>query len=212
MAKMVSSYSIQNLIQSTEYLLKLTCSLRDEINNLETAREEVRNQQKVATKQGSLVKKMTNYMSEELERIELSNSNEQKNSSQTSEFSNEIDKFSVTESKLRVLRERLAEFIEGDDAESLKAADRSLSIELKQYESFLLTLTTSLNEKIPSLEKISDTVIAAALANGSRSLRSTSRAQRNPMLLFLLAGSFLLRFDTRRFVGLLFHEPPRRTR
>ena len=50
------------------------------------------------------------------------------------------------------------------------------------------------------------TVIAAALANGSRSLRSTSRAQRNPMLLFLLAGSFLLRFDTRRFVGLLFHE------
>ena len=156
MAKMVSSYSIRNLIQSTEYLLKLTRSLNDEINNLETIRDEVRNQQKVATKQGSLVKKMTNYMSEELERMELSFSNEQKNSSKTSEFSNEIDKFSVTESKLRVLRERLAEFIEGDDAESLKAADRSLSIELKQYESFLLTLTTSLNEKIPSLEKIYD--------------------------------------------------------
>jgi len=156
MAKMVSSYSIQNLIQSTEYLLKLTCSLRDEINNLETAREEVRNQQKVATKQGSLVKKMTNYMSEELERMELSYSNKKRNSSQTSELSNEIDKFSVTESKLRALRERLAEFIEGDDVESLKAADRSLSIELKQYESFLLTLTTSLNEKIPSLEKIYD--------------------------------------------------------
>ncbi len=160
MAKMVSSYSIRNLIQSTEYLLKLTRSLNDEINNLETIRDEVRNQQKVATKQGSLVKKMTNYMSEELERIELSYSNEQKNSSKTSEFSNEIDKFSVTESKLRVLRERLAEFIEGDDAESLKAADRSLSIELKQYESFLLTLTTSLNEKIPSLEKISDRIKA----------------------------------------------------
>ncbi len=156
MAKMVGSYSIRNLIQSTEYLLKLTRSLNDEINNLETIRDEVRNQQKVASKQGSLVKKMTNYMSEELERIELSYSNEQKNSSKTSEFSNEIDKFSVTESKLRVLRERLAEFIEGDDAESLKAADRSLSIELKQYESFLLTLTTSLNEKIPSLEKIYD--------------------------------------------------------
>ncbi len=160
MAKMVSSYSIRNLIQSTEYLLKLTRSLNDEINNLETIRDEVRNQQKVASKQGSLVKKMTNYMSEELERIELSYSNEQKNSSKTSEFSNEIDKFSVTESKLRVLRERLAEFIEGDDAESLKAADRSLSIELKQYESFLLTLTTSLNEKIPSLEKISDRIKA----------------------------------------------------
>ena len=160
MARMVGSYSIRNLIQSSEYLLKLTRSLRDEINDLETARDEVRNQQKVATKQGSLVKKMTNYMSEELERMELSYSNKKKNSSQTSELSNEIDKFSVTESKLRALRERLAEFIEGDDVESLKAADRSLSIELKQYESFLLTLTTSLNEKIPSLEKISDRIVA----------------------------------------------------
>ena len=160
MAKMVGSYSIRNLIQSTEYLLELTRSLRDEINNLETAREEVRNQQKVATKQGLLVKKMTNYMSEELERMELSNSNEKKNSSDTSKFSKNIDKFSVTESKLRALRERLAEFIEGDDAESLKASDRTLSMELKQYESFLLTLTTSLNEKIPSLEKISDRITA----------------------------------------------------
>jgi len=160
MAKMVGSYSIRNLIQSSEYLLKLTRSLRDEINDLETARDEVRNQQKVATKQGSLVKKMTNYMSEELERMELSNSNEKKNSSDTSKFSKNIDKFSVTESKLRALRERLAEFIEGDDAESLRAVDRTLSIELKQYESFLLTLTTSLNEKIPSLEKISERIKA----------------------------------------------------
>jgi len=39
-------------------------------------------------------------------------------------------------------------------------SDRTLSIELKQYESFLLTLTTSLNEKIPSLEKISDRITA----------------------------------------------------
>ena len=160
MARMVGSYSIRNLIQSSEYLLKLTRSLRDEINDLETARDEVRNQQKVATKQGSLVKKMTNYMSEELERMELSNSNEKKNSSDTSKFSKNIDKFSVTESKLRALRERLAEFIEGDDAESLRAVDRTLSIELKQYESFLLTLTTLLNEKIPSLEKISDRIKA----------------------------------------------------
>jgi len=160
MAKMVGTYSLRNLIQSTEYLLTLTRSLKDEINNLEISRDEVRNQQKVATKQGSLVKKMTHYMSEELERIELSNSKEKKNSSQTAEFSNEIDKFTETESKLRALRERLAEFIEGDDAESLTAADRSLSIELKQYESFLLTLTTLLNEKIPSLEKISDRIKA----------------------------------------------------
>ncbi len=160
MAKMVGSYSIQNLIQSTEYLLQLTRSLNDEINNFETTRDEVRNQQKVATKQGLLVQKMTNYMSEELERMELSNSKEKKNSSETSKFSGNIDKFSLTESKLRTLRGQLAEFIEGDDAESLKAADRTLSIELKQYESFLLTLTTSINEKIPSLEKIYDRIKA----------------------------------------------------
>jgi len=156
MAKMVGSYSIRNLIQSTEYLLKLTRSLNDEINNLETTRDEVRNQQKEATKQGLLVKKMTNYMSEELERMEFSHSKEKKNSSENSKFSKNIDKFSVTETKLRALRERLAEFIEGDDVESLKASERTLSIELKQYESFLLTLTTLLNEKIPSLEKISE--------------------------------------------------------
>jgi len=160
MAKMVGSYSIRNLIQSTEYLLKLTRSLNDEINNLETIRDEVRNQQKEATKQGLLVKKMTNYMSEELERMEFSHSKEKNNSSETSKFSKNIDKFSVTETKLRTLRERLAEFIEGDDAESLKASERTLSIELKQYESFLLTLTTLLNEKIPSLEKISERIKA----------------------------------------------------
>ena len=40
--------------------------------------------------------------------------------------------------------------------------------------------------------------------------RSTSRAQRNPMLSFLLSGWFLLRTDAGRFVELLFHEPPRR--
>ena len=160
MTKMVGSYSIQNLIQSTEYLLKLTRSLNDEINNLETTRDEVRNQQKEATKQGLLVKKMTNYMSEELERMELSNSKEKKNSSEKSKSSKNIDKLTLTETKLRVLRGRLVEFIEGDDAELLKAADRTLSIELKQYESFLLTLTTSLNEKIASLEKITDRIKA----------------------------------------------------
>jgi hypothetical protein len=31
------------------------------------------------------------------------------------------------------------------------------------------------------------------------------------LLLFLLAGLFLLRFDTRTLCGLLFHDPPRRT-
>src|SRR3990170_2161029 len=52
------------------------------------------------------------------------------------------------------------EFIEGGDEESLKATDTSLSIELKQYESFLLTLTTTLNEKIASLEKIASRINA----------------------------------------------------
>ena len=159
MTKMVGSYSIRNLIQSTEYLLEITRSLNDEIQNLEKTRDEVRNQQKEATKQGLLVKKMTSYMSEELERIELENSKEKKNSSETPEISKNFEKLSRTEKKLRELRGRLTEFIEGDD-ESLKDSDKSLSIELKQYESFLLTLTTSLNEKIASLEKIADRIKA----------------------------------------------------
>jgi len=160
MTKMVGSYSIRNLIQSTQYLLYLTRSLNEELDDLEKTRDEVGIQQKEATKQGLLVKKMTNYMSEELERLELSHSKEKKNFAENSKFSINIDKLSLTETKLRSLRERLADFIEGDDVESLKAADRTLSIELKQYESFLITFTTSLNEKIPTLEKIFDRIKA----------------------------------------------------
>jgi DNA repair exonuclease SbcCD ATPase subunit len=160
MAKMVGSYSIRNLIQSTEYLLEISRSLNDEIHNLEKSRDEVTNQQKEATKQGLLVKKMTSYMSDELERMESTNSKDKKNSSRTPEISKNIEKLSRTETKLRELRERLTDFIEGDDVESLKGADTSLSIELKQYESFLLTLTTSLNEKIASLEKIAERIKA----------------------------------------------------
>ena len=37
-------------------------------------------------------------------------------------------------------------------------------------------------------------------------------AKRNPLFLFRLSGWFLLRFAERRFLGLLFQEPPRRTR
>lgn len=160
MTKMVGSYSIKNLIQSTEYLLELTRSLNDEIQNLEQTRDEVGIQQKEATKQGLLVKKMTSYMSEELERLESSNLQEKKNSSKNSQISKNIEKLSQTETRLRELRAKLTEFIEGDDLESLKSADTSLSIELKQYESFLLTLTTSINEKIASLEKISERIKA----------------------------------------------------
>ena len=152
MTKMVGSYSIRNLIQSTEYLLGLTQSLSDEIHELEQTRDDVKNQQKEATKQGLLVKKMTNYMSEELERIESTN--------KTPQISKNLDKLSQTETRLQELRGRLTDFIEGDNAESLRNSDRSLSIELKQYESFLLTLTTSLNEKIANLEKIADKIKA----------------------------------------------------
>ena len=160
MNKMVGSYSIRNLIQSTEYLLETIRSLNDEIHNLEKSRDEVTNQQKEATKQGMLVKKMTDYMSEQLERIEASNSIDKKNSSGTPKISKNLEKLSSTETKLRELREQLSDFIEGDDIESLKGADTSLSIELKQYESFLLSLTTSLNEKIASLEKITERIKA----------------------------------------------------
>ena len=37
-------------------------------------------------------------------------------------------------------------------------------------------------------------------------------ATRKPLLLFRFVGLFLLRFAERRFCGLLFQEPPRRTR
>ena len=160
MTKLVGSYSIRNLIQSTEFLLKITRSLNDEINNLEKIRDEVKHQQNEATKQGFLVKKMTNYMSEELARMEISNYENKKNSSVSPKISTNLEKLTGTETKLRVLRGRLTEFIEGGDEESLKATDTSLSIELKQYESFLLTLTTTLNEKIASLEKIASRINA----------------------------------------------------
>ena len=56
------------------------------------------------------------------------------------------------------------------------------------------------------------TVIAPALASAPAFQDcSTSPPQRKPLLLFLLAGLFLLRFDTRTFLGLLFQDPPRRT-
>ena len=154
MTELVGSYSIRNLIQSSEFLLEITRTLNGEIIELEKNRDEVRKQQKEATKQGILVKKMTSFMSEELARIE------QKNSSLSQKIPTNIEKLTRTENKLRVLRERLTNFIEGDNTETLKAVDNSLSIELKQYETFLLSLTTTLNEKISSLEKISSRIIA----------------------------------------------------
>ena len=110
MKMIVGSYSIKNLIQNEEFLLELTKSLKQELDALDNEREEVKHQQKEAHKQGILVKKMTNYMSEELARIEIENSEE---------FSPNFEKLSETETKLRVLRGRLSEFVNGDDEDSL---------------------------------------------------------------------------------------------
>lgn len=144
----VGSYSIKNLIQNEEFLLELTKSLRKELEALDHARDEVKHQQKEAQKQGIMVKKMTNYMSEELGRLELesSNSNEA--------LSPNFEKLTETETKLRVLRGRLSEFVSGDDEDSLESTNSSIAKELKQYESFLLDLTHTLNEKISNFEKI----------------------------------------------------------
>ncbi len=158
MAKLVGSYSIRNLIQSTEFLLDLCKTFNEEVIELEKNRDEVRMQQKEATKQGALVKKMTSFMSEELARIEQKNSKNQNDSS--TKIPTNIEKLTKTENKIRALRERLTNFIQDENTESLNDVDNSLSIELKQYESFLLGLTTALNEKISGLEKITSRIVA----------------------------------------------------
>ena len=99
-------------------------------------------------------------MGEELERMDKSNYENKKNSTDSPNIDTNLKKFKATESKLQVLRDQLTEFIAGGDEDSLKAVDTSLSVELKQYESFLLTLTTTLNEKIASLEKIASRINA----------------------------------------------------
>ena len=159
MPAIVGSYSLTNLIQSLEFLLKLSQILHEEIKELEHAKNGVTQQQIEAQKQGVLVKKMTNYMSEELARLE-STSTQDENSSVSPNISKNLEKLSGTETKLRLLHSRLSEFIEGDDEASLKASDVSLNVELKRYESFLLDLTSTINEKIASLEKIVERIKA----------------------------------------------------
>lgn len=144
---LVGSYSIKNLIQSEEFLIELSRTIQNELLELENAKNEVKEQQNEAQKQVHLVKKMTNYLTEELGRLELSNY-EQSDSS----ISKNLSKFSDTEKKLRILRGRLNEFVEDDPA--LQQTNSSMNEELKKYESFLLDLTNVINEKISSLEKI----------------------------------------------------------
>lgn len=146
---LAGTYSLRNLIQNEEFLLELTRTLRNEITELEKEREDVETEQKEARKQGLFVEKMTNYMSDELERLE-SSSNDGKSENQT--ISTNLNKLSETEKKLKILKTRLEEFVNTEDQNPL--SNSSFSNILKQYEGFLLELTNSLNEKIVNLEKI----------------------------------------------------------
>ncbi len=60
MTKLVGAYSVKSLIQSLEFLLKLARTLDGDIDQLEKAKEDVKQQQKEAQKQGLLVKKNDN--------------------------------------------------------------------------------------------------------------------------------------------------------
>jgi hypothetical protein len=142
---MLSSYSVNNLAHAAEFLLNLAKTLDREQATLQKLKDEVAEQQQEAHKEGQLVKKMTNYLSDELGRLEL----------QPDSFAGaNLSKLSETETKLRILRGRLSEFVDSDDATSLQNSDSTLASDLKSYESFLQDLTVQLNEKIPQLEKI----------------------------------------------------------
>jgi hypothetical protein len=144
----LSSYSVNNLIYAAEFLLELTKTLNQETSNLQKLKDEIVQQQEEAHKQGHVVKKMTNYLSDELGRLEM----QPDNSSVL--LGNNLEKLAQTETKLRLLRGRLDDFVESDDANDLQKSNSSLTTDLKHYESFLLDLTNILNEKIPHLEKI----------------------------------------------------------
>ena len=150
MSSFIGSYSVKNLIQSLEYLLKLTRKLDEEITEFDHAKYDVRDKQREAQKQGFLVKKMTNNMSKELGNLE----SEKFTQLEVPNLSKNFEKFSKTETKLGDLRTRLNEFVDTENSPSLEETDRSLSIELKRYEAFVLDLTNLLNEKIATFEKI----------------------------------------------------------
>jgi hypothetical protein len=151
---MFSAYSLDNLIHATEYLSNLVKTLNSEITVLQRLKNEVSDQQQEAHKQGQLVKKMTNYLSDELGRMELGQD------SKSVLLGSNLEKLSETETKLRILRGRLSEFVDGSDADNLKKSDSTIANDLKHYESFLLDLTGQLNEKIPKLEKIAQRIKA----------------------------------------------------
>ena len=143
---MLSSYSVNNLAHAAEFLLNLAKTLHHEMDTLQKLKDEVAEQQQEAHREGQMAKKMTNYLSDELGRLELESS--------SISVGTNLEKLSQTETKLRVLRGRLGEFVDSDDAENLQQSDNSLAADLKSYEEFLQDLTIHLNEKIPQFEKI----------------------------------------------------------
>lgn len=151
---MLSSYSTSNLISASEFLLNLSKMIDLEAGKLRSLKEEVSSQQQETHKRGNLVKKMTDYLSDELGRLEFD-----LDTKSSPSLNKNIDKMSQTETKLRVLRGRLDEFAT-DDAESLRRSDSSISADLKRYESFLLDVTTTLNERIPQMEKVVERIRA----------------------------------------------------
>lgn len=151
---MLSSYSVNNLVRTAESLLDLSKKLSSEIAQLQDLKDDVETQQQEAHKQGQIVKKMTDYLSDELGRMECDLD------SGTISLGKSLDKLSQTETRLRLLRGRLDEFVKSDDAECLKKSDTSLSADLKRYESFLTDFTNLLNERIPQMEKISTRIRA----------------------------------------------------
>ncbi|TBR08022.1 MAG: hypothetical protein EPO62_07320 [Candidatus Nitrosotenuis sp.] len=150
---LLSSYSVNNLIHASESLLEITRTLNVEVASLQRLKDDVMQEQQEAHKQGQLVKKMTNYLSNELGRLELDTD---KIDSPSFSINSDMEKFSETETKLRVLRGRLSEFVDEEDTENLKKADSTISDDLKGFESFLLDLTSLLNQRIPNLEKVID--------------------------------------------------------
>ncbi|HWP78738.1 MAG TPA: hypothetical protein VNL34_03720 [Candidatus Nitrosotenuis sp.] len=168
---MFSLYSVDNLVHATEYLSSLVKTLNEEIVLLQKLKDEVVSQQQQTHKQGQLVKKMTNYLSDELGRIELQDSK--------ASLDNNLEKLSETETKLRILRGRLAEFVSDNDADDLKKSDSIIEKDLKHYESFLVEFTNTLNQKIPQLEKITHRIRA-----------ETREAQQQKLLLKEMADLF----------------------
>lgn len=145
---LLSPYYVNNLLRVSESLLEISRTLNSEISALQSLKDDVKQQQQETHRQSQMVKRMTDYLSDELGRLETDEK------FHSISITKNLDKLSETETRLRILRGRLDEFVQSDDAESLKQSDFTLAGDLKKYESFLLDLTGLLNEKIPQMEKI----------------------------------------------------------